>query len=85
MIPIACKIEQTLRRAIHLDYPPNDDDGGWVAIHQDITSQKRAEAELAHMARYDSLDRPRQSVAVHGEGERSHRTDARSRGECFAC
>ena len=29
--------------------------GGWVAIHQDITSQKRAEAELAHMARYDAL------------------------------
>jgi diguanylate cyclase (GGDEF)-like protein len=29
--------------------------GGWVAIHQDITSQKRVEAELAHMARHDSL------------------------------
>jgi diguanylate cyclase (GGDEF)-like protein len=29
--------------------------GGWVAIHQDITSQKRAEAKLAHMARYDAL------------------------------
>ena len=28
---------------------------GWVALHQDITSQKRAEAELAHMARYDTL------------------------------
>jgi diguanylate cyclase (GGDEF)-like protein len=26
-----------------------------VAIHQDITLQKRVEAELAHMARYDSL------------------------------
>jgi diguanylate cyclase (GGDEF)-like protein len=31
------------------------DDGGWVEIHQDITSQKRAEAELAHMARHDVL------------------------------
>jgi diguanylate cyclase (GGDEF)-like protein len=31
------------------------DNGGWVAIHQDITSQKRVEAELAHMARYDPL------------------------------
>jgi diguanylate cyclase (GGDEF)-like protein len=29
--------------------------GGWVAIHQDITSQKLAEAKLAHMARYDIL------------------------------
>jgi diguanylate cyclase (GGDEF)-like protein len=31
------------------------DNGGWVAIHQDITLQKRVEAELAHMARYDPL------------------------------
>jgi diguanylate cyclase (GGDEF)-like protein len=31
------------------------DNGGWVAIHQDITAQKRVEAELAHMARYDPL------------------------------
>jgi diguanylate cyclase (GGDEF)-like protein len=29
--------------------------GGWVAIHQDITAQKRVEAEVAHMARHDSL------------------------------
>jgi diguanylate cyclase (GGDEF)-like protein len=29
--------------------------GGSVAIHQDITSQKRVEAELAHMARHDPL------------------------------
>jgi diguanylate cyclase (GGDEF)-like protein len=30
-------------------------DGGWVAVHQDITAQKRAEEELARMARYDGL------------------------------
>jgi diguanylate cyclase (GGDEF)-like protein len=30
-------------------------DGGWVAVHHDITAQKRVEAELAHMARYDAL------------------------------
>jgi diguanylate cyclase (GGDEF)-like protein len=29
--------------------------GGWVSIHQDITAQKRVEAKLAHMARYDPL------------------------------
>ena len=29
--------------------------GGWVANHQDITSQKRIEAELEHMARCDTL------------------------------
>jgi diguanylate cyclase (GGDEF)-like protein len=31
------------------------ENGGWVAVHQDITAQKRVEAELAHMARYDAL------------------------------
>ena len=31
------------------------DNGGWVTVHQDITAQKRVEAELAHMARYDAL------------------------------
>jgi len=31
------------------------DTGGWVSIHQDITEQKRIEAQLAQMARYDSL------------------------------
>jgi diguanylate cyclase (GGDEF)-like protein len=30
-------------------------DGGWVSIHQDITEQKRIEAELEHQARYDAL------------------------------
>jgi diguanylate cyclase (GGDEF)-like protein/PAS domain S-box-containing protein len=31
------------------------DVGGWVSIHQDITEQKRIEAQLAQMARYDGL------------------------------
>ena len=30
-------------------------DGGSVAIHQDITEQKRAEARVLHLAHYDSL------------------------------
>jgi len=30
-------------------------DGGWVAIHQDITAQKRAETQIAYMARHDAL------------------------------
>ncbi len=29
--------------------------GGWVAIHQDVTAQKRAEAQIAFMARHDDL------------------------------
>jgi diguanylate cyclase (GGDEF)-like protein len=30
-------------------------DGGWVAIQQDITAQKRAEADITHLAHYDAL------------------------------
>ena len=30
-------------------------DGGWVALHQDITAQKRAEMQVARMARHDAL------------------------------
>ena len=30
-------------------------DGGSVAIHQDITAQKRAEEKIAHLAHYDAL------------------------------
>ena len=29
--------------------------GGWVAIYQDITAQKRAEAQIAYMAHHDGL------------------------------
>ncbi len=29
--------------------------GGWVGIHQDITQQKRAEAQIVYMARHDGL------------------------------
>jgi diguanylate cyclase (GGDEF)-like protein len=30
-------------------------DGGWIAIHQDVTAQKRAEAEIKHLAHFDGL------------------------------
>ena len=30
-------------------------DGGWVALHQDITDQKRAENKISHLAHHDSL------------------------------
>ncbi|HEV3394603.1 MAG TPA: EAL domain-containing protein [Xanthobacteraceae bacterium] len=41
-------------RVIAVMHQPRSD-GGWVAIHQDVTAQKRVEAEVAHMARHDSL------------------------------
>jgi len=31
------------------------EDGGWVATHDDITQQRRAEARISHMARHDAL------------------------------
>jgi diguanylate cyclase (GGDEF)-like protein len=30
-------------------------DGGWVATHEDITERRRAEAQITHLAHYDTL------------------------------
>jgi diguanylate cyclase (GGDEF)-like protein len=30
-------------------------DGGWVAVHEDITERRRAESKIAHLARHDML------------------------------
>jgi diguanylate cyclase (GGDEF)-like protein len=30
-------------------------DGGWVAVHEDVTERRRAEAKIAHLARHDLL------------------------------
>jgi diguanylate cyclase (GGDEF)-like protein len=53
--PDACTIEKLSDGRIVSVNRQSMSDRGWVEIHQDITSQKRAEAELAHMARYDAL------------------------------
>ena len=49
-------IETAMRdgRVLAINHRPMPD-GGWVAIHQDITAQKRAEAQIAYMARHDDL------------------------------
>jgi len=41
-------------RVIAVNHRPRPD-GGWVAIHQDITAQKQAEKQIAYMARHDGL------------------------------
>ena len=41
-------------RVIGVNHRPMQE-GGWVAIHQDITAQKRAESQIAYMARHDDL------------------------------
>jgi diguanylate cyclase (GGDEF)-like protein len=30
-------------------------DGGWVAVHEDVTERRQAEARIAHLARHDQL------------------------------
>ncbi|MGH6740587.1 MAG: putative bifunctional diguanylate cyclase/phosphodiesterase, partial [Bradyrhizobium sp.] len=30
-------------------------DGGWIAVHEDITERRRAEAKITHLARHDML------------------------------
>jgi diguanylate cyclase (GGDEF)-like protein len=59
------------------------ENGGWVAIHQDITSQKRIEAELARMARYDALtDLANRTLFLENVNQALARM--RQSGECFA-
>jgi diguanylate cyclase (GGDEF)-like protein len=53
--PDGCTIERLSDGRIISVNRQSMSDEGWVEIHQDITAQKRAEAELAHMARYDPL------------------------------
>ena len=65
------------KRVIAVDYQPMPD-GGWVATHEDITDQKRAETGILFMARHDYLtqlpnrvlfeERMHQALALAGRG-----------------
>jgi diguanylate cyclase (GGDEF)-like protein len=41
-------------RIISVTHQPLDD-GGWVALHQDVTEHKKAEQKITHMALHDAL------------------------------
>jgi diguanylate cyclase (GGDEF)-like protein len=41
-------------RVVAIKHQPMEQ-GGWVATHEDITQQRRAEARISHMARHDAL------------------------------
>jgi diguanylate cyclase (GGDEF)-like protein len=41
-------------RIVAVSHQPMQD-GGWVSMHEDITDRRRAEAQIAHMARHDVL------------------------------
>ncbi len=48
-------------------------DGGWVAIHEDITERQKAEAHIAHLARHDQLTDLPNRVFFREELEKSLR------------
>jgi len=52
-------------------------DGGWVAIHQDITAQRRAEMQITYIARHDGLtglaNRAVLREKIEGASARLHR------------
>jgi diguanylate cyclase (GGDEF)-like protein len=56
--------------------------GGWVAVHEDITERRRAEAQIAQLAHYDALtglcNRSRFQEGL------KHVETRMKRGECFA-
>jgi diguanylate cyclase (GGDEF)-like protein len=57
-------------------------DGGWVSVHEDITDRRRAEAQIAHMARHDVLtDLPNRVMLREHLEQAVGRT---RRGESFA-
>ncbi len=51
----------------------NTADGGWVAIHEDITERQKAEAHIAHLARHDQLTDLPNRVFFREELEKSLR------------
>ena len=54
--------ELTDGRTIAVSQRPMQD-GGWVAVHEDITERRRAEAKIAHLARHDMFGRSPDHVA----------------------
>jgi diguanylate cyclase (GGDEF)-like protein len=52
----ACMFTHELvdHRIVAVSHQPMED-GGWVSVHEDITDRRRAEAQIAHMARHDVL------------------------------
>jgi len=68
-------------RSIAVHHMPMEG-GGWVATHEDITEQRRSEAQIAHMAHHDALTGLPNRVRFREEMDRSL-TRAR-RGEKLA-
>jgi diguanylate cyclase (GGDEF)-like protein len=57
-------------RVFALSHQPMDG-GGWVSIHQDITTQKKAETQIAYLARHDVLTELSNRAVLHERMEQS--------------
>ena len=56
--------------------------GGWLATHEDVTEQRRAQEQIAHMARHDALTNLPNRVLLRERLE--HELKRVKRGECLA-
>jgi diguanylate cyclase (GGDEF)-like protein len=71
-------------RVVALHYQPMAD-GGWVTTHEDITERRRAEAELAFMARHDALTRLPNRTLFRERLEQAIATTRRHPGCALLC
>ncbi len=60
-------------------------DGGWVAVHEDITERRRAEAKIAHLARHDMLTNLPNRVLFREHLENAFRGAQSGRGCAVHC
>ena len=60
-------------------------DGGWVAVHEDITERRRSETKIAHLARHDMLTNLPNRVLFREHLENSFRIAQPGRGCAVHC
>ena len=71
-------------RFIEVSHEPLPD-GGWVAIHHDITEQKQSEEKIAHMAHHDSLTGLPNRIQLREHTEKSLKTIERGGNFAVLC
>jgi diguanylate cyclase (GGDEF)-like protein len=81
-----CNITRTLAdgRAIAIAFEPMPD-GGWIAIHEDITERRRSEARIDFLARHDPLTLLPNRLLFQERLEQALALAARGRGFALLC